>query len=247
MCPVCVGQERGDEEMGAESKAEKRKKKSLKEWLNEPLGGKEKAEVVRDKGVDSSRVGRFRYWSADGRCCRARYLVLLLVWIPCFLFVAFVWSLGEVLGELRGSFPPAHLSTTDLLPVLALAGAAIALLLVVGLPFCFASVKRFHDFKRSGWYLLLTLIPFGNLVVVLALILVGGSEGPNKYGLPDDFHLFGPKASGGKVTSEQERVAPAEVLLSPPRGPAPAQKFCTNCGASLPAQTNFCGKCGSQQ
>jgi len=43
---------------------------------------------------------------------------------------------------------------------------------------------------------------------------------------------------------------PAQPVTTAPPGvaqQAPTQKFCVNCGAPLPADAQFCGKCGSQQ
>ena len=50
--------------------------------------------------------------------------------------------------------------------------------LLVGLSL---SVRRMHDTNRSGWWLLLSLIPFGGLVV-LVFSLLPGTPGPNRFG-----------------------------------------------------------------
>ncbi len=43
-------------------------------------------------------------------------------------------------------------------------------------------VKRFHDRDRSGWFLLLSLIPIVNIWVLIELGFLRGSEGDNEYG-----------------------------------------------------------------
>lgn len=54
----------------------------------------------------------------------------------------------------------------------------------IGIPSIAAQVRRLHDTGRSGWNLLwyLLLPPLGSFVVLF--LLVGDSDGPNKYGDP---------------------------------------------------------------
>ena len=42
------------------------------------------------------------------------------------------------------------------------------------------SVRRLHDTGRTGWWLLLHLIPFG--ILILAIFYLSGSDGDNQYG-----------------------------------------------------------------
>ncbi len=46
------------------------------------------------------------------------------------------------------------------------------------------SVRRLHDTDRSGWWLLLWLIPFVGWIVLLVFMVMGGTRGPNRFG-PD--------------------------------------------------------------
>ena len=46
-----------------------------------------------------------------------------------------------------------------------------------------AGTKRFHDRGRSGWFLLVHLVPFvGPLWVFVELALLKGTHGPNQFG-----------------------------------------------------------------
>jgi uncharacterized membrane protein YhaH (DUF805 family) len=45
-------------------------------------------------------------------------------------------------------------------------------------------VRRLHDTGRSGWWLLLNLIPVVGPIIVLVLMILKGQQGENKYG-PD--------------------------------------------------------------
>jgi len=44
-------------------------------------------------------------------------------------------------------------------------------------------IRRLHDFDKSGWWYLLTFVPFANLVMSLVLLFAPGSVGGNRYGL----------------------------------------------------------------
>ena len=55
--------------------------------------------------------------------------------------------------------------------------------LIAGLWFSIAQgVKRLHDVDKSGWLLLLGLIPLVNIVLGLYMLFADGTVGPNRYG-----------------------------------------------------------------
>lgn len=43
-------------------------------------------------------------------------------------------------------------------------------------------IRRFHDQDRSGWFVLLNLIPYVGWAIVLAFMLVDGTPGDNRFG-----------------------------------------------------------------
>jgi uncharacterized membrane protein YhaH (DUF805 family) len=45
-------------------------------------------------------------------------------------------------------------------------------------------VRRLHDLGRSGWFVLLLVIPFVNIFMGLYLLLFPGNQGKNSYGFP---------------------------------------------------------------
>ena len=59
----------------------------------------------------------------------------------------------------------------------------VLLVYIVGtiIPSLAVSVRRLHDTNRSGWWLLLGLVPFGGLVLLFFYIMPG-TPGPNSYG-----------------------------------------------------------------
>jgi uncharacterized membrane protein YhaH (DUF805 family) len=56
-------------------------------------------------------------------------------------------------------------------------------------------VKRWHDLGRSGWWQLVSLIPFGGIYVLIMCGFIRGDDGPNKYG-PDPLEKAAPQSAG---------------------------------------------------
>lgn len=56
--------------------------------------------------------------------------------------------------------------------------------LLILLPSLAVSVRRLHDTDRSGWWLLLALIPILGGLVLLVFMVLEGTSGPNRFG-PD--------------------------------------------------------------
>ena len=78
--------------------------------------------------------------------------------------------------------PDENTNVTYNWPSIALAGLAYLVGLWINLA---ASVKRCHDRGKSGWWMLLVLIPIvGGIWWLIDLGVLEGDQGPNKYG-PD--------------------------------------------------------------
>jgi uncharacterized membrane protein YhaH (DUF805 family) len=56
--------------------------------------------------------------------------------------------------------------------------------LAVLVPGIAVGVRRLHDTGRSGWWLLLFLVPLVGFVVLLVFFVSQGNPGPNQYGPP---------------------------------------------------------------
>lgn len=54
--------------------------------------------------------------------------------------------------------------------------------LAVLIPGIAVSVRRLHDTNRSGWWLLIGLVPFIGAIVLLIFMLQDGQPGDNRYG-----------------------------------------------------------------
>lgn len=56
----------------------------------------------------------------------------------------------------------------------------IGLILLV--PSLAISIRRLHDINKSGWFLLLALIPIVGGIILLIFACIEGTRGPNEYG-----------------------------------------------------------------
>lgn len=63
------------------------------------------------------------------------------------------------------------------------AGLFVIVILACTVPLVAVHVRRFHDQDRSGWLVLITLIPYLGAVLVLVLMALPGTSGDNRFGL----------------------------------------------------------------
>lgn len=56
-------------------------------------------------------------------------------------------------------------------------------ILAVLLPTIGVTVRRLHDTDKSGWWMLISLIPIVGLILIIFLVKKG-TEGENRFGLP---------------------------------------------------------------
>jgi uncharacterized membrane protein YhaH (DUF805 family) len=114
-----------------------------------------------------------RYADFSGRSRRKEYwmfvlfnlLLSLLVW--GLLAATFVAGMSETA------------MTTVMTPVFILYGLVALALVIPGLA---VTVRRLHDTDRSGWTILLGLIPLIGAIVLLVFYCTEGTQGPNRFG-----------------------------------------------------------------
>lgn len=51
-------------------------------------------------------------------------------------------------------------------------------------PYLAAAARRLHDTDKSGWFLLIGLIPLVGGIILIVLLALPGSDGDNRYGSP---------------------------------------------------------------
>lgn len=117
----------------------------------------------------SGRSGRKEYWIF---VCSALTTLTVLMLIESFL------------GNSRLAY--ADWAQQMLLQPLAVVNSAGALtklfLLVTIIPFLSVGVRRLHDVNRSGWLLLVILVPILGQIVLLYFFLQKGTAGSNRFG-----------------------------------------------------------------
>ena len=62
---------------------------------------------------------------------------------------------------------------------------AIVYYIGVLLPSIAVAIRRLHDTNKSGWFLLLALIPIVGAIIVIIFLATPGNPGPNDFGAPD--------------------------------------------------------------
>jgi uncharacterized membrane protein YhaH (DUF805 family) len=123
-----------------------------------------------------------RYADFSGRSRRKEYWMFALGLFIVYIILAVL--LGVVAGgSASAGADPGMVGGAAAIPILIFAAAIIV-------PSIAVQVRRFHDQDKSGWFVLLALIPLVGGLIVLVFMCLEGTRGPNQYG-PD------PKGAGG--------------------------------------------------
>jgi len=70
--------------------------------------------------------------------------------------------------------------------------------LAVLIPSLAVTVRRLHDTDRTGWWVLIGLVPFVGGIVLLVFMCLEGTRGPNQYGMdPKQDAMGGGYPQGG--------------------------------------------------
>ncbi len=119
-----------------------------------------------------------RYADFSGRSRRKEYWMFVLLQI---LLLFPLMAIGFVMGGLSDGGE----------------GGSILFLLLVGafglvffIPSLAVQVRRFHDQDKSGWFILLGLIPYLGGLILLIFMCLEGTRGHNRFG-PDPKDPYG--------------------------------------------------------
>ncbi|HEU0097909.1 MAG TPA: DUF805 domain-containing protein [Allosphingosinicella sp.] len=108
-----------------------------------------------------------RYAEFSGRSRRKEYWMFFLLCMVVALVIGFVEGMLG-LNNMVGPYGP--LSTLFMLAIL--------------VPSIAVGIRRLHDTGRSGWWILIALVPLVGGIVLLVFYVLEGVRGPNEYG-PD--------------------------------------------------------------
>jgi uncharacterized membrane protein YhaH (DUF805 family) len=111
-----------------------------------------------------------KYADFNGRARRKEYWTFVL-------FNVLIALIGYLIAGLGASMESSAMSMFGML-FLILTGIGLLI------PNIAVAVRRMHDTNRSGWSLLLSLIPLVGAIILLVYTLSEGNRGPNQYG-PD--------------------------------------------------------------
>ena len=102
------------------------------------------------------------YAGFSGRAGRKEYWMFILVYILIYIALMVV---GSMLPESIGMILPGLFGLALLIPTLAV------------------GARRLHDGDRSGWWLLLSIVPIASFYL-LYLLIIKGTPGANRFGEP---------------------------------------------------------------
>ena len=115
-----------------------------------------------------------RYADFQGRSRRKEYwmfalgVVIVAIVLSIIEGILIIEGIQSESGNIGGAYGPL---------------SAIFLLAII-VPAIAVQVRRFHDQDKSGWWVLLGLIPLLGGIVVLVFMCLEGTRGPNRFG-PD--------------------------------------------------------------
>lgn len=102
------------------------------------------------------------------------YLVVYMLMYPFIIIASFTSSIA--------SRDMSAYNQSTLTGILVMYGVFFLLILPFIIPSLALGVRRLHDTNRSGWYLLLNLIPLVGGLIVTVLLCIDGDRGSNQYG-----------------------------------------------------------------
>jgi uncharacterized membrane protein YhaH (DUF805 family) len=123
-----------------------------------------------------------KYAEFTGRAGRAEYWTFSLINIVILVVLLVIAAVSA--STSHDPFGPAMVvyaafALAELIPALAVA------------------VRRLHDTNKSGWWLLIGLIPIVGGIVLLVFFLLDGTQGPNQFG-PGPYSLGPPAPYAGQ-------------------------------------------------
>ena len=109
-----------------------------------------------------------KYADFTGRSRRKEYWSFFLLCLASAVVLSLVDGILGMGGMIGGVYGP--LTTLFLLALL--------------VPSIAVGIRRLHDTDRSGWWILIALVPFVGGLILLVFYVLEGTRGPNQYG-PD--------------------------------------------------------------
>ncbi|WP_417590996.1 DUF805 domain-containing protein [Parasphingorhabdus sp.] len=131
-----------------------------------------------------------RYADFNGRSRRKEYWMFALlntiiyVVLYSIMLVFMGPSITEAAMQAQVGMEPVEPSAGMMASVGIVGMILIVYALAVFIPSLAVTVRRFHDQDKSGWFVLLGLVPFVGGLILLVFMCLEGTRGDNRYG-PD--------------------------------------------------------------
>jgi uncharacterized membrane protein YhaH (DUF805 family) len=120
-----------------------------------------------------------RYAEFSGRSQRKEYWMFELLVAIVYIMCAIIMSMGApTIDPYTGAVSGGSALYTIGLSLLGLFGLATII------PAIAVAIRRLHDTDRSGWWILIGLVPLVGAIVLLIFYVTDGTPGPNRFG-PD--------------------------------------------------------------
>ena len=153
---------------------DEKKEEDAKDEYDEEKTDYDIEEEKRDKTYDDENVIGLNFFESIGTCLK-KYFVFKgragrsEYWF--FQLLITVISIPALIFE----------NTTDDTYII-LAGISGIIIFLLLIPTLAVTVRRFHDINKSGWFVLLQIIPFLGWIIILAMLVEKGTEGKNRFG-----------------------------------------------------------------
>jgi uncharacterized membrane protein YhaH (DUF805 family) len=119
-----------------------------------------------DLSTEAQAFGEIRFFSPSSRLNRLRYWAHLMLSLFALLIAAGLTGLIANYG-----------STNLAMVIGGIAYLAFFIFTII------VVVQRLHDIDKSGWWWLLNFVPIANLYLVILVLFIPGTPGPNRFGL----------------------------------------------------------------
>jgi uncharacterized membrane protein YhaH (DUF805 family) len=129
-----------------------------------------------------------KYATFNGRASRSEYWFWTLFLIVAELVIWFgaLMLFGGMGASVGGAADPYGAAGGALGGMIVGGGIAMILIfifaLIIILPTLAVTVRRLHDSNKSGWFLLLYIVPFVGPLVIFVFMLLPSTEGANNFG-----------------------------------------------------------------
>jgi uncharacterized membrane protein YhaH (DUF805 family) len=108
------------------------------------------------------------YYNFHGRASRSEYWFFFIFWVALLIVFTIIDS--------------TIIPTTVTLGAHSYGLTAFLFVLLTFIPSLALAVRRLHDSNKTGWLVLINIIPLIGALVYLVLMALPGTEGTNKYG-----------------------------------------------------------------